>query len=129
MDEGLSFQVQSGTLGAQQETYSQSQPTAQASLRPGLTPYPISFYQSGVPRLQDAALPSSNAIGRTSPSLEVHHASPLAPLRARDAQVLDELFKIEQMAEIALDIHRYLARLYPEPCWEDEPYDFLRGFI
>jgi hypothetical protein len=33
------------------------------------------------------------------------------------------------MEQVVLDVHRYLARLYPEPCWEDEPYEFLRGYV
>lgn len=66
---------------------------------------------------------------QTAASLEVHHASPLAPLRPRDGQALDDFFERDRIHEIALDIHRYLARAYPEPCWEDEPYEFLRGYI
>ena len=66
---------------------------------------------------------------QTSPSLKVAHASPLAPLRSRDAQALDSLFENEQMQAMVLDIHRYMARIYPEPCWEDEPYEFLHGLI
>ncbi|MBE7381723.1 MAG: hypothetical protein F6J95_009975 [Leptolyngbya sp. SIO1E4] len=59
----------------------------------------------------------------------MEHASPLTPLRQRDARALDEFFKDERIQEITLDIHRNLARMYPEPCWEDEPYDFLHGYI
>ncbi|NER84367.1 MAG: hypothetical protein F6K42_33515 [Leptolyngbya sp. SIO1D8] len=66
---------------------------------------------------------------RTSPSLSIEHASPLASLRKRDAKALEEFFNDDQIQETALDIHRCLARLYPEPCWEDEPYDFLHGYI
>ena len=65
----------------------------------------------------------------TSPSLNVHHASPLTPLRERDTQALSDFFECDLIQEITLDIHRYLARTYPEPCWEDEPYDFLNDYI
>ena len=66
---------------------------------------------------------------QTSPSLDVHHASPLAPLREQDSEKLEALFEGEQVQEIVLDVHRYIARVYPEPCWEDEPYEFLHGLI
>jgi hypothetical protein len=67
----------------------------------------------------------------TSPSLGVFHADPLSPLRERDLTALGELFALEAalMEQVVLDVHRYLARLYPEPCWEDEPYEFLRGYV
>ena len=79
-------------------------------------------------QLRDGIFSSLKA-ERTSPSLDVHHASPLAPLRRRDSQALDDFFESDRIQDIALDIHRYLARIYPEPCWEDEPYEFLRGYI
>lgn len=55
------------------------------------------------------------------------HASPLSPLRKRDQAALAEYFERENIQEIALDVHRYLAQIYPEPCWEDEPWDFLHA--
>lgn len=85
-------------------------------------------FSSGAARLQEVSLPKAK-MGITSPSLDVHHASPLAPLRERDSQALDAFFDSDRIQEITLDIHRYLARMYPEPCWEDEPYEFLRGYI
>jgi hypothetical protein len=87
------------------------------------------FSRSGVPRLRDATLVNANIVEQTSASLAVHHASPIAPLRERDAVALEEFFNYERIHEIVLDIHRCLARMYPEPCWEDEPYEFLRGYI
>ncbi|HEY9880107.1 MAG TPA: hypothetical protein V6D29_16750 [Leptolyngbyaceae cyanobacterium] len=62
-------------------------------------------------------------------SLNVNYASPLSPLRSRDVQALVEMFAHDQLTEIEADIHQYLHRLYPEPCWEIEPYEFLRGFL
>jgi hypothetical protein len=79
--------------------------------------------------LSRGILPESQRVARTSRSLEVSHASPLAPLRARDREALDELFDGDDLSDIALDVHRYLSRIYPEPCWEDEPYEFLNGYI
>ncbi len=80
-------------------------------------------------RLEPSLIHASKQIVQTSPSLEVGHASPLTPLRPRDSQALDDLFAEDHINDIALDIHRYLARIYPEPCWEDEPYEFLRGYV
>lgn len=79
-------------------------------------------------RLPEGVLPTSQQIARTSHSLGVSHASPLAPLRVRDSHALNEMFEHDRLQEITLDIHRYLARTYPEPCWEDDPYEFLNGY-
>lgn len=79
--------------------------------------------------LRANALPTSEVVAVTSPSLEVRHASPLSPLRLRDRQALSEIFEHDCLDEIAQDIHAYLARMYPEPCWEDEPYDFLGQYL
>lgn len=79
--------------------------------------------------LEDAELLIPQATEQTSSSIAVCHASPVAPLREQDAQALDMFFDSEQIQEIVMDVHRYIAGVYPEPCWEDEPYDFLHGFI
>ena len=57
------------------------------------------------------------------------HADPLSPLRSQDLIALNDLFNHEQMMSTESDIHQHLARLHPEPCWEDEPYDFLNGYL
>lgn len=58
------------------------------------------------------------------------HAEPLAPLRQRDELALDEVFGDSyQMDEIVNDICGRLGQLYPEPCWEDDPFDFLKGYL
>ena len=77
----------------------------------------------------DKGVPFVSRNHRTSPSLGVSHASPIAPLRARDSAALAEMFNGDCLPEVTLDIHRYLARTYPEPCWEDEPYEFLNGYV
>ncbi len=79
--------------------------------------------------LARGVLPESQQVSRTSQSLAVSHASPLAPLRARDRDALEDLFDGDDLAEMTLDVYRYLSRTYPEPCWEDEPYEFLNGYI
>jgi hypothetical protein len=59
----------------------------------------------------------------------VSHADPLAPLKPRDEQALVELFTHDKIEEIAEEVQSRLKRLYPEPCWEDEPFDFLRQYL
>jgi hypothetical protein len=57
------------------------------------------------------------------------HAAPLIPLRERDAKVLDELFTQDEIEAIEEDILDNLLWRYPEPCWEEEPFDFLKEFL
>jgi hypothetical protein len=40
-----------------------------------------------------------------------------------------ELFERGDCDEIENDINRKLQKIYPEPCWEDDPYDFLREYL
>lgn len=103
-------------------------PIIKSTLQPTTAPHHDLTFSFGVMRLSDGVLPQTQAVN-TSPSLDVHHASPIAPLRQRDSAALNDFFECDHIQEIALDIHRYLARTYPEPCWEDEPYEFLNGYI
>jgi hypothetical protein len=80
-------------------------------------------------RVAIALLPPAEAIPTTSPSLAIGHADPLAPLRPGDSAALEDLFVSDRIQEITLDVLQYLARTYPEPCWEDEPYEFLHGYV
>ncbi len=57
------------------------------------------------------------------------HASPLMPLRERDTKVLVELFTHDSIEPIEADIQKNLLWRCPEPCWEDDPFDFLREFL
>lgn len=58
------------------------------------------------------------------------HAAPLMPLRERDIKVLVDLFtQNEEIEAIEADIIYNLLRRCPEPCWEDDPSDFLREFL
>jgi len=141
MDEGLGYlhtnrisitNEQAVGLLNQEEFASLSMPNAQPNTQP--TPAKVApakvtpgkIFSAGQ---TDGVLPEGPQVTRTSRSLDVNHASPLAPLRARDSQALDNIFEDEHLQAIALDIHRYLARTYPEPCWEDEPFEFLKGYI
>ncbi len=61
------------------------------------------------------------------------HADPLMPLRQRDQHALDEVFNDIQVEEVLADIYLRLKQLYPEPCWEDNPFDnpfdFLKEYM
>lgn len=57
------------------------------------------------------------------------YADPLAPLRQRDEQALEEVFEDTQVEEIIADIRTRLKQLQPEPCWDDDPFDFLSGYL
>jgi hypothetical protein len=50
-------------------------------------------------------------------------------LRERDWKALTELFDREDADEFEADINSYLLLLTPEPCWEDDPFDFLREYL
>lgn len=57
------------------------------------------------------------------------HAEPLAPLRQRDEQALEDMFDDDKIEDIVSDICIRLKQLCPEPCWEDDSFDFLKGYI
>ncbi len=61
--------------------------------------------------------------------VEEFHAEPLSPLRSRDLVELIGLFQQANMGEIEADLQRYLSLLCPEPCWEEDPLEFLREFL
>ncbi|ESA38231.1 hypothetical protein N836_32910 [Leptolyngbya sp. Heron Island J] len=54
------------------------------------------------------------------------HAEPLAPLRQRDEQALEDIFDDIEVEDILTDVCIRLRQLHPEPCWEDDPFDFLQ---
>lgn len=87
-----------------------------------LEPRPLQPKGGGTPEVQEAP--------QVAPlSFSLTYASPLSPLRSRDIQALLEIFTHDQLTEIEADVQQYLRRLHPEPCWEVEPYEFLKGFI
>ena len=61
--------------------------------------------------------------------LTTFHADPLTPLRQRDEQALDDIFNHAQVEEIVADIYIRLQQLCPEPCWDDDLFDFLKGYL
>jgi hypothetical protein len=57
------------------------------------------------------------------------YAAPLSSLKERDVKALSVWFEREDMGEIATDVTCRLRQLIPEPCWEDDPFDFLKEFL
>jgi hypothetical protein len=57
------------------------------------------------------------------------HAASLMPLRDRDLKTLSDLFASEDIEAIEADILCNLTRMLPEPCWEDNPFDFLQDYL
>lgn len=53
----------------------------------------------------------------------------IAPLRDRDIKALDTLFHCDGIEEAEADITQVLLALFPEPCWEDDPFEFLREYL
>lgn len=78
--------------------------------------------------IQIQELPSSISEVTTQDIRELY-APPLMPLKERDWRVLAELFEREDVDEIEADISNKLLFLIPEPCWEDDPFDFLREYL
>jgi len=65
-----------------------------------------------------------------SKSYEVgHYAAPLMSLHDRDINALTGLFEREDINEIEADIQKILHWLWPEPCWEEDPFDFLHEYL
>ncbi|MTJ07482.1 MULTISPECIES: hypothetical protein [unclassified Anabaena] len=63
-----------------------------------------------------------------SNNLQVSFSS-LNSLRERDWEALTSLFDRDDSDEIEAEIKSKLVWLVPEPCWEDNPFEFLREFL
>ncbi|MBD2207212.1 hypothetical protein H6G33_31955 [Calothrix sp. FACHB-1219] len=57
------------------------------------------------------------------------YAPALISLEERDWKVMTELFDREDSDEIETDIRNSLLLMIPEPCWEDDPFDFLSEYL
>lgn len=57
------------------------------------------------------------------------YANPIAPLRERDLAALVKLFHRTDMYDIEVDVNQMLLQLLPEPCWDEDVFDFLREFL
>jgi len=53
----------------------------------------------------------------------------VAPLKDRDIKALDTLFHYDGIEDAAADVSQVLLALFPEPCWEDDPFEFLREYL
>ncbi|MEP0869037.1 hypothetical protein NDA01_04405 [Trichocoleus desertorum AS-A10] len=62
-------------------------------------------------------------------SLLDSYAAPLAPMRERDLTALGGLFEREDIHDVETDIIRNLLTRWPEPCWDDDPFEFLQDFL
>jgi len=68
---------------------------------------------------------------------EVYQGAQLLPLRHSDRAALATLFDAEVWDEVNADIDNALLVLWPEPCWEDDPFrvyddsafEFLAEFL
>lgn len=88
------------------------------------TGYKQPLYLSGrLPRLETAQL------GLTDSHAPISYAAPLTPLRPRDIEALQDFFDRADMFAIEANVDQHLLRLLPEPCWEEDPFEFLREFL
>lgn len=63
-----------------------------------------------------------------SDHLKVNFSS-YSTLKERYWEALTSLFERDDSDEIEAEINNKLVWLVPEPCWEDNPFDFLREFL
>ncbi|BAY93292.1 MULTISPECIES: hypothetical protein [unclassified Tolypothrix] len=57
------------------------------------------------------------------------YAPAITSLEERDWKAMTELFDREDSEEIEADIMKSLLFMIPEPCWGDDPFDFLREYL
>ena len=69
-----------------------------------------------------------NLLVNYSNNLQVNVSS-LNSLRERDWEALTSLFDRDDSDEIEDEIKSKLVWLVPEPCWADNPFEFLREFL
>ena len=58
-----------------------------------------------------------------------NYADPLSPLKERDLLALAQFFERSDMRDIETDLAHMLLKLQPEPCWEEDPFEFLKEFL
>ncbi|TAF03824.1 MAG: hypothetical protein EAZ77_16620 [Nostocales cyanobacterium] len=63
-----------------------------------------------------------------SNNLQVNFSS-YSILKERDWEALISLFERDDSDEIEAEIKSKLVWLVPEPCWEDNPFEFLKEFL
>ncbi len=57
------------------------------------------------------------------------YAPVFTSLKERDWKALLEMFDRDDIDEVEADINVNLQLMIPEPCWEDDPFDFLREYL
>lgn len=60
---------------------------------------------------------------------DLEQPASFSPVRDRDLRVLIDWFTHDSIGDIEADIRHYLRQLMPEPCWEDDPFDFLKEYL
>lgn len=87
------------------------------------TDWPANWLPDGdIASIFDASLLSIEDTGNLEGTI-------ISPLRDRDLKVLIDWFTPEGIGDIEVDICHYLQQLMPEPCWEDDPFDFLEEYL
>ncbi|MFH7031000.1 MAG: hypothetical protein ACHBN1_38050 [Heteroscytonema crispum UTEX LB 1556] len=72
---------------------------------------------------------SNTTSGMNSPANIELHTELLTSLTQRDIKALLELFDRRDAEEIQADINNQLQKMHPEPCWEEDPFEFLREYL
>jgi hypothetical protein len=108
-------------LAAQSVVGFDQKPSFSSLVKPAQEPWNSSSWQA----LRHIHQPDVNSLLRPL----TFHAEPLAPLRQRDEQALDDVFDDIQIEEMLADVYLRLKQLYPEPCWDDNSFDFLQGYL
>ncbi len=80
-------------------------------------------------RIQRAFSVATPDLATPDREAEQSYAAPLAPLRVRDGQELSTFFDRADMDSIEADILNLLSHLFPEPCWEDDLFEFLQDLL
>jgi len=111
-------------LNAVKSRYGDSPSTPLASERVG----PLGLVPAQTSDAGNQRSPESEA-GYGFPSLLDSYAAPLAPMRERDLMALGGLFEREDIHDVETDIIRNLLTRWPEPCWDDDPFEFLQEFL
>jgi len=80
-------------------------------------------------QLQEGAICKGESRLSLTPERVGHYAEPISPLRERDWVELAALFQSDEMLKVEADVNQMLLRLLPEPCWEDDAFEFLKEFL
>ncbi len=86
-------------------------------------------YRGEQQKLRDNSLCKGGSGSPFTPERVGHYADPLSPLKERDLLSLANLFQRDDMYDIEVDLNQMLLRLMPEPCWEEDPFEFLKEFL